>query len=117
MDDQRVIDEAWNGGFEAGVAYVFGHIPEGALTLVDVNRFISWIELKCSWKTADEWRELIMKRYHRMTRGVYEDCKRVYAENRVKYADEPGILELVDQQEQELEKHWQRIVEAGFEKG
>jgi hypothetical protein len=45
----------WEAGFEAGVAYTFGHIPSDSLTFEQKFKFADWAELKCPWRSKEEW--------------------------------------------------------------
>lgn len=107
--------DLWKDGFEAGIQHTFRYIPEGSLTYEDLVIFTDYIELTCPWKTFEGWNNLIVDSYRRITKEVYEDCKRMYAENRVKYADNSDLMKFYDRHEKKLEERWRRIVEAGLE--
>lgn len=106
-------DFAWETGFEAGVAYAFGHISEGKFTLKELEKFVNWIELKCPWKDYSEWFEIVVGSHHTLTKERYEECKRQYEESAKKW---PHMADIFKEKSRELDDKWKRIVEAGFEK-
>lgn len=113
---EKEIEDIYNAGFEAGVAYTFGHIKQDALNRRELIRFVNWIELKCPWKSFDEWYDLIAKHYIRMTEKDYEECKRQYADSRLSYSDQPHMVLYFDKAEKKLDEQWARIKEAGTHK-
>lgn len=110
---EKCIDSIYNSGFEAGVAYAFSHISEGKLTLKELERFVSWIELKCPWRDYSEWYKIIVGNHHTLTKERYEECKRQYEESMKKW---PQMEYIFKEKSRELDEKWRRVVEAGFEK-
>lgn len=107
------LQKAWRTGFEAGVGYTFGHISQDKLNELELERFISWIELKMPWLSWEEWSVLIRKNYVRMTQQHYESCKRTYAESRELFKDNPGMLRYLAENEDKMDKDWEKIKATG----
>lgn len=112
-EERKQVDDIWNGGFEAGVAYTFGHLPQDKLNPSELYRFVSWIELKCPWLSFEEWYRLIAGNYVNLTKESYDDIKRTYSELREERKDYPWWIDHYDRQEQELDDRWKRIQETG----
>lgn len=113
---EKEIEDIYKAGFEAGVAYTFGHIKQDALTRRELIRFVNWIELKCPWKNFDEWYELIAGQYIRMTEKDYEECKRQYASSREFYNDNLKLVQHFTEAEKTLDERWAAIKKAGTHK-
>ena len=107
------VSKAWEAGFEAGVGYVFGHIGQEKLNERELERFISWLELKCPWQDWEGWSVLIRRNFVRLTQAGYDECKRSYAESREKYKDNPGMLVVLAEGEARLDEEWREIKATG----
>lgn len=52
---------SWEKGFEAGVAFTLRHFIVHGITSHAISEFISKLEHLRTWKTPEEWRELVVK--------------------------------------------------------
>ena len=113
LDCQKELEDLWNTAFEAGVAYTFGHIDQDKFNPHELSRFADWIELKCPWKTYEEWYKLIVTQFVNLTPERYEMCKKQYRELREVYKDNPSQLKYYTEAEAKLDKQWKSIQETG----
>lgn len=51
----------WEKGFEAGVAFTLRHFTLSGASTFDVTHFILQLEHLRTWKSPEEWRELVEK--------------------------------------------------------
>ena len=57
----------WNKGFEAGIAFALRH------DCTDISRFITELSNLRTWKTHDEWEELVERNIVRVEENTYVD--------------------------------------------
>lgn len=52
-------DFAWCKGFEAGVAFTLRRLTEDGVNVNDICKLIGDLQTLRTWKTAEEWRDLV----------------------------------------------------------
>ena len=114
MTQDYTINDAWKDGFETAVNRLMHYMPQHKFNDAELRALANCIALTSStWKTRDEWYDILRNSYVRITREMYEECKDTYARARGKYKDNPELVKILEKNESELDETWKKIMETG----